>query len=273
MLDIFQRYLDRRGGGGDAETKICEFLEEDALDEVVLNAGTDQRIVFIAANFRKEVTAAVLWLLGHRVRAQCIRVTPYGSVEELFIDVQQIIPTPEAEDFMIGMAEKEDQEESVGGAQRRSHELRLAFWEQALEALSERGISLYQNVSPSKDHWLSAATGVSGCAYSLIFLRNEARVVLDLQRGDAAENKWLFERLDAQREQLERDFGGKLEWRRMDDRKASRIQVSRSFDSYNRDVWAEIATWLAEHVSRLEGAFKPSLLRLNRELKTGGGPS
>ena len=139
MLDIFQRYLDRRGGGGDAETKICEFLEEDALDEVVLNAGTDQRIVFIAANFRKEVTAAVLWLLGHRVRAQCIRVISYGSVEELFIDVKQIIPTPEAEDFMIGMAEKEDEEESVGGAQRRSHELRLAFWEQALEALSERG--------------------------------------------------------------------------------------------------------------------------------------
>ena len=138
--------------------------------------------------------------------------------------------------------------------------------------MSERGISLYQNVSPSKDHWLSAATGVSGCAYSLIFLRNEARVVLDLQRGDAAENKWLFERLDAQREQLERDLGGKLEWRRMDDRKASRIQLSRSSDSYNRDVWREIATWLAEHVSRLEGAFKPRLQRLNRELKTGGGP-
>ena len=70
VLDIFQRYLDRRGGGGDAETKICEFLEEDALDEVVLNAGTDQRIIFIAANFRKEVTAAVLWLLGHGVRPQ-----------------------------------------------------------------------------------------------------------------------------------------------------------------------------------------------------------
>jgi hypothetical protein len=273
VLDIFQRYLDRHRDGGDAETKISEFLDEDSLDEVVLNAGTDQRIIFIAANFRREVTAAVLWLLDHRVRAQCFRVIPYGYGEELFIDVQQIIPTPEAEDFMISMAEKEDEEESVGGVQRRSHELRLAFWERALETLSEQGVSLYQNVSPSKDQWLSAGTGVSGCAYSLHFLRTEARVTLDLQRGNKDENKWLFDRLKAQREQLERDFGGTLQWRRMDDRKSSRIDWSRSFDSYSRDVWPEVAKWLAEHISRLESAFKPHLQRLNRELKARGGPA
>ena len=273
VLDIFQRYLDRHGDGGDAEAKISEFLDEDSLDEVVLNAGTDQRIIFIAANFRREVTAAVLWLLDHRVRAQCFRVIPYGYGEELFIDVQQIIPTPEAEDFMVSMAEKEDEEESVGGVQRRSHELRLAFWERALETLSEQGVSLYQNISPSKDQWLSAGTGISGCAYSLHFLRTEARVTLDLQRGNKDENKWLFDRLKAQREQLERDFGGTLQWRRMDDRKSSRIDWSRSFDSYSRDVWPEIAEWLAEHVSRLESAFKPHLQRLNRELKARGGPA
>jgi hypothetical protein len=271
VLDIFQRYLDRHGDGGDAETKISEFLDEDSLDEIVLNAGTDQRIIFIAANFRREVTAAVLWLLDHRVRAQCFRVIPYGYGEELFIDVQQIIPTPEAEDFMVSMAAKEDEEDSVGDAQRRSHEVRFAFWERALEALSEQGVSLYQNISPSKDHWLSAGTGVAGCAYSLHFLRTEARVVLDLQRGSKEENKWLFDRLEGQREQLERDFGGPLEWRRMEDRKSSRIDLSRSFDSYNKEVWPEIAKWLAEHVSRLERAFKPHLQRLNRELKARGG--
>ena len=271
VLDIFQRYLDQQGDGGDAETKISDFLEEDSLDEVVLNAGTDQRLIFIAASFRREVTAAVLWLLDHRVRAQCFRVIPYGYGEELFIDVQQIIPTPEAEDFMIRMAEKENEEESVGGAQRRSHEVRAAFWERALEALSDQGVSLYQNISPSKDQWLSAGTGISGCVYSLHLLRTEVRVSLDLQRGSKEENKWLFDRLQEQREQLERDFGGTLEWRRMDDKKSSRIDMSRSFDSYNRDVWPEITKWLVEHINRLESAFKPHLQRLNRELKASAG--
>ena len=96
---------------------------------------------------------------------------------------------------------------------------------------------------------------------------------LNLQRSDADENKWLFDRLYAQREQLEHDFGGELEWRRMEERKASRIQISHSFDSYNSDLWPEIANWLGRHVSRLEGAFKEPISRLNRELKTGGGSS
>ena len=68
--------------------------------------------MLIAANFRKEVTAAVLWLLGHGVRAQCFRVVPYSFGKEVFIDLQQIIPTPEAADFMIGMAAKDSEEKS-----------------------------------------------------------------------------------------------------------------------------------------------------------------
>ena len=97
-------------------------------------------------------------------------------------------------------------------------------------------------------------------------------MLLDLQRGSKEENKWLFDRLKAQREQLEHDFGGPFEWRRMDDKKSSRIDWSRSFDSYNKEVWPEIAKWLAEHVRRLEVAFKPRLQHLNRELKARGGP-
>ena len=85
---------------------LCDFLDAEELDGVVLNAGHEQRLVLIAANFRKEVTATVLWLLGHGVHAQCFRVLPYSFGEELFIDLQQTIPTPEATDHMIGMAAK-----------------------------------------------------------------------------------------------------------------------------------------------------------------------
>ena len=71
IIDIYQQYLDRYCGGGNAVAQICESLEVEELDEVVLNPGNDQRLMFIAANFRKEVTATVLWLLGHAIRAQC----------------------------------------------------------------------------------------------------------------------------------------------------------------------------------------------------------
>ena len=124
----------------------------------------------------------MLWLLGHGVRAQCFRVVPYSFGEELFVDLQQIIPTPEAADYMIGMAAKDSETQSVEGARKRSDRVRHAFWTKALEELRARNVSRFENISPSTDHWLSCATGVSGCAYSLIFL-NEARVELTLQRS------------------------------------------------------------------------------------------
>lgn len=209
---IYQKHLDRSSPGEDAEAKLRDFLDVEDLGEVILNPGNEQRLVLIAASFRREVTAAALWLLGHGVQTQCFRVVPYSFGEEVFIDLQQIIPTPEAADFMIGMAAKDSEQKSVEGAQRRSHKLRHAFWTQTLEALRERNVGLFENVSPSKDHWLSCGTGVSGCAYSLIFLKNEVRVELGLQRSDASENKWLFDRLDEVREEVEDRFGDSLSW-------------------------------------------------------------
>ena len=135
IVEVYQNYLDRWSDGADAAANLCAFLDVEELDDVVLNAGNEQRLVLIAANFRKEVTATVLWLLGHGVRAQCFRVVPYSFGEELFIDLQQIIPTPEAADYMIGMAAKDSETQSVEGARKRSDRVRHAFWTKALEEL------------------------------------------------------------------------------------------------------------------------------------------
>ena len=268
IVDIFQQYLDRWSRNGDAENTICEFLDEDSMEEVVLNGGSDQRLMFIAANFRKEVTAAVLWLLGHGIRAQCFRVVPHVLGEQLFIDLQQIIPTPEAADYMIGMASKDAEEKSAEDAQRRSHKLRLDFWEQTLEVLRLRGVSRFDNISPSKKTWLNGATGVSGCSFTLRFLKNNAGVQLVLDRADTTENKWLFERLLKQKDLLESQFGDKLEWRRMDGNKSSMIQLVHPFDGYNPSTWPDIIDWMEHNIRRLEKTFSEPLAQLNQELKT-----
>ena len=270
IVEIYQNYLDRWSKGASAVANLCEFLDVEELDDVILNAGNEQRLVLIAANFRKEVTATVLWLLGHGVRAQCFRVVLYSFGEELFIDLQQIIPTPEAADFMIGMAAKDSEVQSVEGARKHSDRLRHAFWKRALEELRLRNVSRFENISPSKDHWLSCATGVSGCAYNLIFLKNEARVELSLQRSVAEENKWIFDALEGKRQELESGFGDELQWQRLDERKSSRICYSHPFDGYDDENWPDMIDWLCRHVVKLDGAFSQSLGRLNQELKSRG---
>ena len=268
IVDIYQQYLDRYEGGGNAAVRICEFMEVEELEETVLNPGNDQRMIFIAGNFRREVTATVLWLLSRGIRAQCFKVTPYAFGEELMIDIKQIIPTPEAADFMIGMSSKENEEKAVQDTQKKRHGLRLAFWEQALDRLRADGVDLYSNISPTSDNWLSAGSGMRSCPYLMIFGRNEARVELGLQRSDMEENKWIFDQLFAQKDQLEAAFGAEFDWRRMDDKKASRIVYSQPFDGFNRESWPEMIAWLSTHIQKLEAAFGEPLARLNRQMRT-----
>lgn len=268
IVDIYQQYLDRYAGGGNAAVRICEFMEVEELEETVLNPGNDQRMIFIAANFRREVTATVLWLLSRGIRAKCFKVTPYTFGDELMVDIQQIIPTPEAADFMIGMSSKENEEKAIQNTQKKRHKLRLDFWEAALEQLRVDGVTLYQNISPAKDHWLSAGSGTRSCPYQMIFSRDEARVEISLQRSETSENKWLFDQLYGQKGAIEAAFGAELDWRRMDDKKASRIVYAQPFDGFNREAWPEMIGWLAGHIQKLEAAFSEPLSSLNRQVRS-----
>lgn len=267
IVDVHQQYLDRHCGGGNATQSICAFLEVEDLAEVALNPGNGQRIVFVAANFRREVTATALWLISRGIAVQCFRVTPYGFEDELFLDLQQIIPPPEAADYMIGVSSKEVEETAVQGTQKRRHALRLEFWAKALERLRADGVGLYANISPTDGHWLSAGSGVGGCPFQMIFGQSEARVELSLARGDGAENKRLFDQLYAQRGEIEIAFGHSLDWRRMDDKKQSRIVFAQGFDGYNKDSWPEMIAWLSTHIRALARAFSEPLNRIGRSIR------
>ncbi|GGW24816.1 hypothetical protein GCM10011452_10260 [Gemmobacter lanyuensis] len=267
IVDIYQQYLDRFCGGGNAVARLCEFMEVEDLGEIHLNPGNDQRMMFIAANFRREVTATVLWLLSRGIKAQCFKVTPFMLGEELILDIQQIIPTPEAADFMIGMSTKDNEEKVTHDTQKQRHKLRYEFWEAALERLRADGVEIYRNISPARNHWLSAGSGVRSCPYQMIFSRDEARVELNFGRSEASENKWLFDQLYAQKDQLEARFGAPMTWRRMDDNKQSLIVYSQPFDGYNRDAWPQMIEWLSTHIQKLESTFRDPLARLNRQVR------
>lgn len=266
LIDIYQSYLNRWDKGADATIKLCEFLGVDDLDDAILNAGNDQRLLLVAAKFRKEVTATVLWLIGHGIQAQCFRVIPYGFGEELFIDFQQIIPTPDAEDYMIGMFKKETEEKSVQRAIRGVEVLRQDFWSQTLERLHALGISRFENISPSKEAWLSSATGISGCGLRLTFSKKFVRVELYLSRSNVEDNKWVFDQLEMKKQQIEDHFGTELYWQRLDNKQASRISYSHSFDGVDRENWPDMIDWLCEHIVKLEKACLARLLDLKQEL-------
>ncbi|MCA8352795.1 DUF4268 domain-containing protein [Burkholderia cepacia] len=256
IADIYQRYLDKNGTGQDAKARICEFLGEEEFAEVVLNPGNDQRLIMVAAQFRKEVTSTVLWLLKHHVFVKCFRATPFKDGDNLFLTVEQVIPLPEAEELMIGISEKEVEEQSSERGQANRHQLRTEFWHLTLEALRSANVDLYANVRPGKDNWLNASFGLTGVHYSMIFNRDEARVDFALGTGSQEINKALFDHLYANREHYESLYGGQLNWRRMDDNKASLVVCAKPFDGHNREYWPQMVDWLVEHVQRMARTFQ-----------------
>lgn len=257
IVEIYSRFL--KGTRAEAETSILEFLEEESLEEITLNKGNEQRIFLIAANFRKEVTATALWLLNHRIDIKCFQVSPYRLGDEVLLNFEQIIPPPEAADYMIGMSEKEAEATETEKTEKLRHRLRRQFWTQCLDAFKQSNTRLYDNISPGTDHWASAGSGARGCPYVLIFNKTEARVHLEFNRANQNENKAMYDYFFDKKETIEEAFGAPLVWRRMDDKKSSHVEYQSDFDGFNPENWPAMIDWLVVHMERLEGALGPHL--------------
>lgn len=259
---VFQDYLEKCGSEETAEEKLCEFYERE-YDEITLNKGTGQRIILVAAKFRKEVTSTVLWLMNYNIRIQCFRVTPYQKDDELFLDIEQIIPMKDAEDYVIKMAEKAQDDIMTENRLKSSDALRLEFWTALLKEMAKKS-ELFKNISPRKDTWISAGSGIAGVAFIFAIAKAYARVELYIDTGDKAENKKLFDYLYQSREAIENSFGEALTWKRLDDKKASRIYSGIDKNPYNRENWDFIITELTERMVRFEKTLRDYLKKYKK---------
>jgi hypothetical protein len=103
-VKTYQAYLDKSGAGGDARSAILEFLRtsEPPRDDAVL----DVRIVLVAADFAKELTTAVLWLNEWELDIRCVKVKPYSDGDGTILEVQQVVPLPEAAEYQVSIREE-----------------------------------------------------------------------------------------------------------------------------------------------------------------------
>lgn len=103
-VNVFEAYLRGCDDERDAEETLLDFLRWD--EPLEDDFATDVRIVLASAEFSKELTTAVLWLCERGIDIRCVRLRPYGTREETLLDVQQVIPLAEAEDYQIRVREK-----------------------------------------------------------------------------------------------------------------------------------------------------------------------
>ncbi|MDM1299793.1 hypothetical protein HXZ94_14955 [Empedobacter falsenii] len=103
-ISIYQNYIDERELNIDAKEELMIFLDWDTPleDEFASNV----KIVLASADFSKELTTSVMWLLSKGIDITCIKLSPYLFNDEILLDINQIIPLPEAESYLVKIKEK-----------------------------------------------------------------------------------------------------------------------------------------------------------------------
>lgn len=110
LIQQYVKHLSRHGDDevapDDARARLLEWLDEPEEDEVVLQRRV--RIILASADFNQEITTTVLWLNEfYNLDITCVRLTPYRHGGSLLLDVQQVIPLPEAEELMVKLRRRE----------------------------------------------------------------------------------------------------------------------------------------------------------------------
>ena len=108
-VDAHSQYLISRGmDGTQAESLIRQHLTADDEDPAI-NSDIP-RIFLVSASFSKELTTSVMWLNERPgMSITCVKLQPYRSTDDLFLESSQVIPIPEASEYLIQLRNWEEE--------------------------------------------------------------------------------------------------------------------------------------------------------------------
>jgi hypothetical protein len=252
---IHSAFLVRMGRRSD-EARACllKFLGWTEPDEEQF--GSDVRIILASEGFSKELTTAVLWLRERDIDIRCIRLRPYVVGGKTLIDVEQVIPLPEAQDYMIRIREKE-QEERKSRAERWSAESQqfcIDYWNGVLAELGPTGI-LEPDVKAMRKEDMRFKVGWPDFRLKAYFSRREPKSSVWLEcRGE--NGIAYFEALQANAADIERAFGEPIRWSAEQSRGFLTRQLH-GFDANDKSDWPRQHKMIADIITRLYRATKP----------------
>lgn len=138
-------------------------------------------------------------------------------------------------------------------------DLRYQYWDSLLPMLKESS-GIFKNISPTRDHWISGATGYAAISFSCIVTKKYASTELTLGSKDKSRNKAIYDCLLEKKSQIEEKFGGILLWERLDDKKMSRISARiENVSIDNEDDWDKMRAFHCDTCGRMVNAIMPDL--------------
>ena len=145
----------------------------------------------------------------------------------------------------------------------KGHIFNREYWDAFVEYMKQNPSDLFH--TPSKgtfDHWMNIAIGKSGICIALLLNKREQKATIQLWMSNDAEKKQ-FDALLALKDQAEASIGQQLDWRRIDGKKASSIELNlNDCGITDKSKWNGIFAWYREYTEKYVTFFKPIIKNL-----------
>ncbi|WP_273390611.1 DUF4268 domain-containing protein [Barnesiella viscericola] len=223
-------------------------------------AGLDAvTIIWIAERFTEEHRAAIDWL--NRITDKDFN---FFGIE---IQLIKIGDSPAAPVFNI-IAKPNGWTKDVRTSNQTSKEnhtdaeiARYEFWSAFCEYMSNNPSKKFRTQSPSYSHWMNIAIGRSSFQICLLLNAREQKITIQLYLGDDIDKNY-FDALYKHKEEAEAAIGEKLDWRRLEGKKTSTIDLYKRCDFTKKTTQMELFEWFKEYTEKFVSYFKPIIKAL-----------
>ena len=194
-----------------------EMSNHDHLGKIITYAsGLDAKVVvWIVKEAREEHRSAIEWLNNNtnsNINFFLIEIHAYKIGNSDKAPMFQVIE--QHNDFI-----KNNKSTNSSDTMNKSQSQRVEFWNQFNNVLVERG-KPFNVRKATTDHWYNVAIGTSDAHIDITLVNKDSVIGVELYITD---NKDLFDKLYQKKDEIESDLGLELDWRRLNNSKASRI--------------------------------------------------
>jgi len=140
----------------------------------------------------------------------------------------------------------------------------LAYWTAFKEFMDVRKSTVRcQNGSPQ--HWVNMSIGKSG--FWLTARVNSLKSIISADfRFKTPSSKALFHQFYSDKEAIEKEYGGVLEWNELPEGKESYVTVTKDkADFRSENDWNSQFNWLAERLEKLDSVFRKRVKKVDLE--------
>lgn len=228
-----------------------EATNHDHLGKIITYASGLEAdvIVWIVKEAREEHRSAIEWLNNNTVKDISfflIEIHAYKIGDSLTAPKFVIIEKPN--DFL-----KNTKTTNNNGELTKAQAERLNFWNKFNEILIAKN-KPFNVRKATTDHWYNIALGTSEANISITLVNKINSIGIEIYID---ENKEFFDKLYKLSDEIEKDLGFKMDWQRLDDKKASRIiYYILGLDFNNHKNYNDLIDEVIDKAVKIRNVFK-----------------